>query len=65
MRNDEIEKLYMTVSEAEHRYAIGKTKLYELFQYPGCPIIRKLGRRVLIPLKDFDAFMNEVLGCCR
>lgn len=53
--------LYMSVRDAKARYGIGQTSLYELFATEGCPAILKFGKKVLIPVAEFDAFFKAQL----
>ena len=56
-----ITPLYMSVSDAQIRYGICHSSLYELFQLEDCPKLKKFGRKTLIPVAEFDKFFEAHL----
>ena len=54
-----MEKLFVTVSEACHALAVGRSKFYELVGAGKIPV-RKLGKRTLIAVADLQHFADSL-----
>lgn len=54
-----MESIYMTVNEAIERYSLSRKTIYELINLPESPKTLKVGRKRLIPIKEWDEFTRE------
>lgn len=56
-----MEKLLLTVGEAQEALHIGRTKLYELLNTGAIPSVR-LGRSLRIPAKALERWLEKQCG---
>lgn len=55
-----IEKIYMSPTEAAERYSLSLTGIYRILGLPDAPKCLKIGQRRLIPIKQFDAYIETL-----
>lgn len=57
-----MEAIYITPKEASVRYSICRQKIYELIAMPESPKTLKIGHSRLIPVKEWDKFIEETFS---
>ena len=55
-----IEKIYMSPAEAAERYGLSVTGIYRMLGLPDAPKCLKIGQRRLIPIKEFDTYIETL-----
>lgn len=50
--------IYMSIKEAAERYAISRSKVYELINSPESPATVKIDGRRLIPIAEYDEYIK-------
>ncbi len=51
--------IYMSIKEAAERYAISRSKVYELINAPESPPTIKIDGRRLIPIAEYDEYIKK------
>ena len=51
--------IYMSIKEATERYAISRSKVYELINSSESPATVKIDGRRLIPIAEYDDYIKE------
>lgn len=59
IREPAFEPIYMSVAQAAERYSLKRDAIYEIMHIADAPETLKVGKRRLLPIKDFDVFMKE------
>ena len=56
----QVPQIYMSPRQAAARYSLGLRSIYELMLLPGAPVGRKIGARRLLPIREWDEFIDEI-----
>ena len=56
-----VERLTLTINEAAHVLGIGQNKMRQLTKVNDFPVLR-VGTRILIPIKQFETWINNNVG---
>ena len=54
-----MESIYMSPAEAGKRYGLARSTIYLIIELPEAPKTLKVGSRRLLPIKEYDEFMQE------
>lgn len=54
-----MEAIYMSPGEAGERYNLCRKVIYELINTPESPVTLKVGNRRLLPIAQWDEFMQK------
>ena len=50
--------LYMSVAQAAGRYSLSEPTMYTIIKMPEAPATRKVGAKRLLPIGEYDQFME-------
>ena len=57
-----MEALYMSPADAGKRYGVCRKMIYELINVPESPSTLKVGNRRLLPIAQWDEFMERTFS---
>lgn len=57
-----VEPIYMSVMQACVRYGLCRESIYEIMRMEDAPNTLNVGKRRLLPIKEYDAFMRLQFG---